>query len=143
MVDLLELASRVAAQARPGEQVEAFVARSRRFNVRAYDGEVESLTSAESAGIGVRVVQGQRKGFAHAGTLDEGVLAEVLSEARDNVTFGERDEWYGLAEPDGVEQPDLDLYAAELAGFAPDAKVALALELERAVKGADGRVSGV
>ena len=39
MTELLELARRIAEQARPGEQVEAFVARSRRFGVRAYDRE--------------------------------------------------------------------------------------------------------
>jgi PmbA protein len=143
VVDLLDLACRVAGTARPGEQVEAFVARGRRFTVRAYEGEVESLTSAESAGIGVRIVAGGRQGFAHAGTLDEAVLAEMLAEARDNLAFGEPDEWFALAEPDGVEGPVLDLYRAELASFPPDAKVAMAIELERAVRAADARIGGI
>jgi PmbA protein len=143
VTELLDLARRIAEQARPGEQVEAFVARSRRFGVRAYEGDVESLTQAEAAGIGVRVIRDQRQGFAHAGTLDEGVIDEVLAEARDNLPFGEPDEWYGLAEPDGVPEPDLQLYAPELAGFPPAEKVALALELEKAVRAADARISGV
>jgi PmbA protein len=141
--DLLDLARRVAARARPGEQVEAFVARSRRFTVKAYGGAVESLTSAEPAGIGVRVVRDRRQGFAHAGTLDPSVLDEVLAEARDNLAFGEPDEWYGLAEPDGVPLPVLTLTDPALAAFAPERKVALALELERAALSADQRVSGV
>ncbi|HEX9258953.1 MAG TPA: TldD/PmbA family protein [Acidimicrobiales bacterium] len=141
--DLLALAQRIAAQAGPGEQVEAFVARGRRFNVRAYQGEVESLTAAESSGIGVRVVRGGRQGFAHAGTLDEVVLAEVLADARDNLAFGEPDEWYGLADPDGVPQPDIALFAPELLTMPSADKVALAVELERAVRAADPRISGV
>lgn len=143
MSELLEVARRVAEQARPGEQVEAYVARSKRVNVRAYQGEVEALTSAESSGIGVRVIVDKRMGFAHAGTLDEGAIAEALSEARDNAQFGEVDEWNGLAEPDGVEPPDLDLFRSELASFPTDRKVELALELERAILAGDPRITGV
>ena len=143
MSELLDVARRVAQQARPGEQVEAYVARSKRVSVRAYQGEVEALTSAESSGIGVRVIVDKRMGFAHAGTLDEGAIGEALSEARDNAQFGEIDEWNGLAEPDGVEPPDLDLYRPELASFPTDQKVELALELERAILAGDPRITGV
>src|SRR4051794_27254349 len=111
--ELLAVAERIAAQARPGEQVEAFVARGRRFSVKAYRGEVEALTSAGSAGVGVRVVVDGRQGFASAGTLDEAVLHEVLTDARDNATFGEPQPWNGLAEPDGVAEPVVHLYEAE------------------------------
>src|SRR3546814_10935838 len=94
----------------PGEQVEAFVARSASTSVRVYQGEVESLTQASSAGIGVRVIVDHRQGFAYAGTLDEGVVLEALAEARDNATFGEPDEFNGLATPDGVPVADPDLW---------------------------------
>ncbi|HMK13078.1 MAG TPA: DNA gyrase modulator, partial [Acidimicrobiales bacterium] len=143
MSELLDVARRVAEQAEPGEQVEAYVARSRRVAVRAYQGEVEALTSAESSGIGVRVIVDKRVGFAHAGTLDEGAIAEALSEARDNAQFGEVDEWNALAVPDGVVAPELDLYRPELASFPTDRKVELALELERATLAADPRITGV
>ena len=141
--ELLDVARRVAEQARPGEQVEAYVARSRRVAVRAYQGEVESLTSAESSGIGVRVIVDHRVGFAYAGTLDEGAITEALAEARDNAEFGEVDEWNGLAVPDGVEPPELDLYRPELASFPTDRKVELAIELERATLAGDPRITGV
>ena len=143
MSELLDVARRVADQAKPGEQVEAYVARSKQVSVRAYQGEVEALTSAESSGIGVRVIVDKRVGFAHAGTLDEGAITEALSEARDNAQFGEVDEWNGLAVPDGVEPPELDLYRPELASFPTDRKVEMALELERAVIGSDPRITGV
>jgi PmbA protein len=128
MSELLDVARRVAEQAKPGEQVEAYVARSTRVAVRAYQGEVEALTSAESSGIGVRVIVDHRVGFAHAGTLDEGAITEALAEARDNAEFGEVDEWNGLALPDGVEPAELDLYRPELVSFPTDRKVELALE---------------
>ena len=142
-MELLELASELVARARPGEQLEAFVARSRRTTVRAYDGAVEALTSAESAGLGIRVVVAGRQGFAHCGTLDPGAVTEALAEARDNAGFGEVDPWAGLAEPDGVEAVVLELSSPELARFAPERKVALALELEKAVRAGDPRIIGV
>src|SRR5437763_7896165 len=114
MADLLELAERVAGWARDGEQVEAYVARARDTEVKVLDGEVESLSSAESEGIGVRVVAGGRQGFAYAGSLDESLLEATLGEARDNASFGTVDEFYALAEPDGVPPADLDLYRPEL-----------------------------
>ena len=141
--DLLALADGLVARARPGEQVEAYCARSRTTTVRAYGGEVESLTEATSAGMGIRVVKDGRQGFAYAGTLDAGVLEETLADARDNAEFGAVDEANGLAEPDGVEAAALDLYRPGQAEVAPTTKVDLALALEKAVQSGDTRIRSV
>jgi PmbA protein len=141
--ELLDVAARIAERAAPGEQVEAYVARSTSTSVRAYQGEVESLTQASTAGVGIRVIVDHREGFAYAGTLDEGVVLEALAEARDNATFSEPDEHNGLAEPDGVDAPDLDLWRESLVDVATADKVSLALELERATTSRDARISGV
>ena len=141
--DLLDIADRIVARAKDGEQVEAIVRRASHTEVRAYQGEVESLSSAESQGVGVRVVVGERQGFAYAGSLDEDVIAEVIDEARDNAAFATPDEYLGLAEPDGVAVPELDLFRSSLAAFPTGKKVDLALELERAVQAADPRITGV
>jgi predicted Zn-dependent protease len=61
--ELTAIAERVAGWARTGEEVEVYVARGDETEIRAYDGEVESLTSATSAGIGVRVVVDHRLGL--------------------------------------------------------------------------------
>ncbi len=138
-----DVAALVVSWARPGEEVEAYVSRSRTTNVRAYQGQVESLSSAEPAGAGVRVVVDGRQGFAWAGTLDEGVLKDTLEEARDNAAFGQPDQFAGVARPDGVAPPTLELVAPELRATPTAAKVDLALELERAARGRDPRVTGV
>ena len=143
MPDLLAIADRVAGWAADGEQVEAVVVHEREVEVRAYEGQVESLTAAESQGLGVRVVRDGRQGFAYAGTLDGEALAEVLAEARDNAAFATPDEHAGLAIPDKVPVLDLDLFRAELADHPMDDKVAMALELEHLTAQADPRISGV
>ncbi len=143
MSDLLEIGDRVAGLANDGEQVEVVVGRSTSTEVRVYEGEVEQLATATSAGIGVRVVAGRRQGFAYAGSLDDDVLAETLAEARDNAEFATDDEWLGLAEPDGVPVPDLDLYRADLEAVPTSDRIDLALALERAVRAGDPRITGV
>ena len=141
--ELLALAEKVAGEAAGSEQVEAFVSSGTSTSVRVHDGDIESLTQATSAGIGVRVVRDGRQGFAYAGSLDPAVIAEVLAEARDNAAYAQAEAWVGLAEPDGVAPPTLDLWRDDLAAMPTEAKVALAVDLERQVRARDPRITGV
>jgi PmbA protein len=143
VTDLLDLARSIAARAEPGEELEAYVARSTSLSAKAYDGEVEAFTSAESFGVGIRVIRDHRPGFASAGSFDPEVLDDTLAEARDNARYAEPDEWAGLVEPDGVDPPELDLWRDDLATTPTEAKVQLALDLEKAIRGADPRIFGV
>jgi PmbA protein len=145
---LLSLVRKIAGEAKPGEQVEAYAARSKGTEVKVFGGEVESLASENIEGVGVRVVVGGRQGFAWAGSLDPGVVAETLAEARDNAGFGSVDEYLGLPDPSeaadpGGERSALDLWREALLATSVDDKVALALELEQAVMAGDARIRGV
>jgi PmbA protein len=141
--ELLDLAESVVGLAVAGEQLEVVVVHERETEARAYGGEVESLTVAESRGVGVRVVSGNQQGFAYTGTLDRDAVEEALAEARDNMSFATPDEYCGVAEPDGVAPADLDLYSLALPGHPTDDKVAMALELERLTLSADERIIGI
>jgi PmbA protein len=143
MADLLDIADSVLARAEGGEQIEVMVGRSRDTEVRVYEGEIENLKSAESAGIGVRVIRDGRQGFAYAGSLDPDVIADVLADARDNAAFGDPDDANGVAVPDGTPYVTLDLHRPSLAEFPTERKVQLAADLEHAVKGADPRITGL
>jgi PmbA protein len=145
-VDLLELARGVAGQAGAGEQVEAYVLRSRDVDVKVFGGDVESLAVAEIEGVGVRVIVDSRQGYAWAGSLDPDVVHETVAEARDNAAFGAPDESYVLASPadfTGVVAPELDLWRDDILSVSTEDKVALALALEAATKRADALVRGV
>jgi PmbA protein len=141
--ELLDLAERIAGAARPGEQVEAYVSRERETDVRVYRGEIETLSTAESAGVGVRVVIDGRQGFAYVGDLDEARAREALEEARDNASFATPDEHVGLASPDGYAVSSLDLWDDALSNVQTAEKVELAMELERLVRGGDRRIREV
>ena len=141
--EMLALATGVIARANDDEQIEVAVSNGTSTTVRVYDGEVESFTSAQSQGIGVRVIVDGREGFASAGTLDSDVVTSMLAEARDNASFAEPDEFAGVATPDGVEAVEIDLWSDEVVSMETQAKIDLAVELERRVRNADERISGV
>ncbi|MGH9088140.1 MAG: TldD/PmbA family protein [Acidimicrobiales bacterium] len=148
MSELLDLAETVVGAAGPGEGIEAYVAKGHDTDVRAYGGEVESLASASSAGVGIRVVasageEGNRVGFAWAGSLDPAVVKATLEEARDNAAYATPDSHVVLAEPDGVTPAELDLWDPGFATATTDQKVDLALRLEQQVRNADPRIRQV
>jgi PmbA protein len=151
--DLMALATSVVEQARPGEGLEVYVTRGTDSEVRAYEGEVESLTSADSSGVGIRVLVdgdapdaeaiGSRVGFAWAGSLDPDIIAATLADARDNARFATPDPDVVFAAPDGVAATELDLWDDGVASTPMEKKVELAIQLERATRAADPRVRQV
>lgn len=143
MADLLGIAQRVLGWAQHDEEVEVVAVHDRDTEIRVYQGDIEQFTASESQGVGIRVISNQRQGFAYAGTLDDDVLRETLSEARDNAAFGSVDEFLGLAQPDGVEVPSLDLFDERVGEMTTDAKIELAVALEAQTLAADRRISGI
>ena len=143
MAELADLARRIVGWARGGEEVEAYLSWGRETAIRVYDGEVEQLSSAESAGAGIRVVAGGRQGFAYAGSLDESELATALADARDNASFATSDPNVGLPGPDGVAPVALELWRPELSALPTADKVAMAMDLEAQIKAADPRIRQV
>jgi PmbA protein len=138
--ELQAIADRVIDRALAGEQVEAFVMRGGETEVRVYEGDVEHFVSAQSEGVGIRIIREGRTGFAYAATLDESAIAEVLDDARDNVRFGTIDEFAAIAEPDGVAVTEQSLWNEDLADYPTDDKIDLAKQLEKLASGADPRV---
>ena len=141
--ELLDLAVKIAGWAKDGEQVEAYVARSSSTNVRVYNADIESFSSSQEEGVGIRVIADGRQGFAYAGALDLDVLEETLAEARDNASFGEFDEFLGLAVPDGVEPPEISRWRDSVKDIPSDKKIELAFELEKKLLAADARITTV
>jgi PmbA protein len=140
--DLEALAAAIVERARPGEDVEAFVTHEREFSVKAFNGEVESVSSAEPRGAGVRVVKSHRAGFAYTTELSEAGLDEVVERARDNSLHATADDAVGLAEAPSSKPPEeaLDLVDESQDRVSPEQKVEFALQLERATRGFDSRV---
>jgi len=111
-------------------EAEAFFAHGRELTVKVFDGEVESLTSAESQGVGVRVFTDSRMGFAYTSDLTVPGLKRVVEQALDACRYNEPDEHNGL--PDLATLDEMpELVAADFDALDVEQRVAMALELDR------------
>ena len=140
--DLNDLAAVAVAAARDGEAVEAYAEESRHTDIEARKGEVEGLTSAESRGVGVRVIAGGRLGFAYAADPSDDEIVATVERARENATLGTEDENNVLADASEYE-PIEGLFFDEQAAMPADDKVSLALQVERVAVSSDPNVGKV
>lgn len=144
MSDLHEIARSLVDRAAAGEEVEAFVSHQREFEVKVHGGEVDSLSSAEPRGAGVRLVGDHRVGFAYSTDLTEAGLARLIDTARENSRFATRDEAVGLAGAQiGADAELAGLIDEAQVSVSPDEKVRFALDLEAVTQRVDRRVRTV
>ena len=143
MSELLELARKIAAQAKDGEQVKVSLGRSTEIDVKAAQGDLEAFSSATSEAANVWVIKDGRMGYAMVGSLEPPLIEEALVEARDNATFASPDEHAGLAQPDGVEAVAVERWRDDIAETSAADKIATAIDVERRIVSADPRISGV
>jgi PmbA protein len=136
----LEQAARTAVEAAlaaGASDAEAWAEESTSRRIRVYGGEVESLSDAGGRGVGVRAFAGARSGYAYGTDLSEDGLEEVARGAREAAEVADEDEHAGLPDEFGVAEVD-GLASPELADWATERKVDLALEIERAARAHDG-----
>ena len=143
----MDLARRLLEGARGDEEIEVYLSRGVDTDVEVYEGSVEKLTTAASAGVGIRILvdgaSGARVGTAWAGSLDEEAVADAVAQARDNVRFATEDEFLAFARPDGVAPAGLALRDESVLATPLEDKIAMAIELERRVRAGDPRIRQV
>ncbi len=142
MADLLDLCRAALFRAEEGEQAEAYASESRHTEVKARKGEVDSLTRAESRGVGVRVFVEGRLGYAWAADPDLDEAAALLVAARESAGYASPDEANVLPEAAEAE-PLPGLFREGQADLDPERKVRLALDLERSAVSSDPAVTKV
>jgi PmbA protein len=130
VADLLDLCRRAIDGAKDSEQAEAYAEETRQTTVRARDREVDSFSSSESRGVGVRVVVDGRLGYAWAADPQLNEVTRLLESARQNAAFSTADEANGLPEA-ATAEPLSGLFREGQADVGPERKVSLALDLER------------
>ena len=130
MPDLDDLCARAVAGAREGEDVEAYGSAGQRTQVRVRGGEVESLTFADSRGVGVRLITGNRVGYAYAADPAEEDIDELVQSARASAGFAEPDEGNSLPLLLASDRMP-EIFRETTTGVETERKVALALDLER------------
>lgn len=143
-MSLLDLAAQIVDRAEGDEGIEAFVTHEREFTVKAYEGQVENLSSAEPRGAGVRVLREGRVGFAYTTDLTDAGLTTAVAQARSNSQHSTADDAVALAQAWMDEPTDVvGLLDASQDTRTPQEKVEFALALEAATAKLDQRIRTV
>ncbi len=124
-------------------QAEAFLQVGRESGVRVRDGEIQDLTEAVSKGVGVRVISKGKLGFAYTSDFQPETLDAFVSRAIQLAEAAAPNKLNGLpsrGDLKGLEDV-AELYDPEVANLAPDWKIKSALEMEKAGKAFDPRVT--
>ncbi len=124
-------------------QAEAFLQVGRESSVRVRDGEIEDLTEAVSKGVGVRVISKGRLGFAYTSDFQPDSLDAFVGRALKLAEAAAPNKLNGL--PKGADFKGLadvgELHDPAVANLASDWKIKSALEIEKAGKALDPRVT--
>lgn len=138
------IAERLLARARRygAEDAEVYQSSGTEFTVQVYQGEIESLVSAESRGIGLRTFREHRVGFSYSSDLTSDGLDRLVDEALENGRYNTAEEANVLPAAEPIEPMD-GLISPAMAGTDPQRKVEFALEMERRATSLDPRVRRV
>jgi PmbA protein len=141
-IDYLRLAEDLVHQTSRGDaQAEAVIIHSEQTLMRVHGGEVQELSRADSRGLGLRVLQHGRMGFAYTSDFSDSALEETRRAALALANSADRDELRALPVcEDGAPAEDLKIYDEKLAQRSVRDKVKLALAVEKAAHGHDRRV---
>jgi PmbA protein len=109
-------------------------------SVETKDDAIDVVTARGERGLGVRVLDGQRIGFAHTSDLALPGIEACVDQARRMATITEPDEDIRIAAAP-LEMVDLDIYQPGLEDRPLADRGAIALAVEHAARSADPRIT--
>ncbi len=139
-LDLLKLIEQ--AQSLGANDVELYYERSEDNSIELYQGEVESLESAHSKGLGIRVFVDGKMGFAYTANFNQDELVAVIKEAIANAEVVSQDEHRTLISGD-YQYQEMDIYNEEFVKTEIEDKIDLLVEMERAALNYSPRIESV
>jgi PmbA protein len=138
LLNLAESASKGAKQAGAGE-AEAYLSYNREFSAEVRNGQAETIKVALDRGLGLRVVQNGRVGFAYTSDLEKESMKNIADQAIANARETAADPYRIFPSPSSL-YPELDLYDTVLIKTSVEAKIDLAKAMEEAARAFDPRV---
>ncbi|HLL55187.1 MAG TPA: TldD/PmbA family protein, partial [Myxococcaceae bacterium] len=144
-MDYLKLAKRLVdrAQKKGAKQAEAYLEVGRQSSCRVRDGQIEDLTQATSKGVGVRVIVKDRLAFAYTSDFEPSSLDAFVDRAVQLAEAAAPNKLNGLPSKKELKgRPDVgELFDPEVANLPSDWKIKAALEMEKAGKSVDPRIT--
>lgn len=141
LVDLMDIArfALERAGALGAGMAEAYLSAEKELTIEVRDGRVETMKLARDRGLGLRVVQDGRAGFAFTTDLNRAAVEEIVRQAMGNAASTAPDPYRVLPGP-AAAYPQLDLYDPAIRQATVEEKIEMARQMERAARNVDPRV---
>lgn len=142
MEELLKQAGETAllAAGSKGIEAEAFLLYSRELSIEITDGQVDTMKEAEEIGLGVRVFNQGRLGFAYSSDLSRKAIEELVVDAINISRYTPVDQYNHLPEKSSA-YPQMNTFDPAIASASLESKMELAREAERTARAYDSRIT--
>lgn len=124
------------AKGRGVEHAEAFFEEGDELTIEVRDGEVENLKVARDAGLGIRLIQGGRLGYAYTSRLKRDDVIDTLEAALANAKAASEDRYYTLPQP-AETYPQIDLNDPQMKEIPLEEKIEMARQMEKSGRSFD------
>jgi len=124
------------------DDVEILLSEESSFSTRIYSQQVESFKYSDTKGIGIRIIDKGKVGYAYTEKFDEESFRLIVDEALENSKYIENEEVVILENhPDN--KVELNLYSKDLDKVKVEDKIEFTKKMERFCKEADKRIINV
>ncbi|MCK4259279.1 MAG: TldD/PmbA family protein [Halanaerobiales bacterium] len=121
------------------EEIEFYFERIKSNKIQIFTGDVESLLTSTSQGIGVRVIFDGKIGFAYTSNLTSKGLKTVIIAAIDSARLVQKSELHKFSDK-GWRYPEVEIFDSELGSTELEEKIRYGIELERSALDFDPRI---
>ncbi|MFZ5688141.1 MAG: TldD/PmbA family protein [Bacillota bacterium] len=122
-------------------EAEAYTIGSQELSIEVSNQEIETIKISENTGVGVRIVQEGRIGFAYNSSLSRQSLLEMLERAVANAKQATPDPYNTLPQEGNCQQ--VDIFDPDLSHVSLEEKINFAMEIEKRVRSFDSRIKVV
>jgi PmbA protein len=144
MTDYLNLAKSIVEKASTnGVEAEAFIIDNIETTIQLGNGEVEKLSQSGSKGVGVRVIDNGRVGYAYTSDFGDDAIERTWKSAIELASIASPDEFRKLPQPAEIPEMDLEIWDPELKDVSTDQKIELMKAVTQAALAYDERVAMV
>ena len=140
MTNYLELAKEVVRRAANGVEAEVIITRGSETQIRVSGGEVEQLSQSGARGMGVRIIDGGRTGYAYTSDFSDDSVEQTWRTAVVLAKVATPDPHRALPDPRPIPDEDLQIWDKKLADVSTQDKIEFTRRVEQAALDYDPRV---
>lgn len=143
-MDYLKLAQSVVEKAAAkGVEAEALIMDSTETEINLSQGNIEKLSQSSSRGMGVRVLDGGKVGYAFTSDFSPESIESTWQTAVELAAVASPDDYRTLPDPQPIAEEDLGIFDPALESVTVEEKIDLLTRVEKAALDYDERVKAV